>query len=209
MPSLPHSSRRSATTTASTTSPHLWLPLTGTLAAALAVSVLSASPVWAQTPSAGPWQAHELGLLASSSQPEFLSTRRASLAPQTSTGTSAGAAICKPTDASAASRSTTKDAQALNRLRVGTVMQFDTRTRNVGDAMNHLLTPVRYRVTTRTVDPAVSASVLRRPLPPQARDAGLMTIEQGLLMLIGQEHRIVVDHRARLVAVERVNANAQ
>ena len=91
----------------------------------------------------------------------------------------------------------------VNRLRVGTVMQFDARTRSVGDAMNSLLGPVRYRVTTRTVDPALSAALMRRPLPVAARDAGYMTIEQGLLMLIGEENRLVVDHRSRLVAIER------
>jgi hypothetical protein len=175
------------------------------LAATVAASVLAASPASAQHNAVGQWQPHELGQSAPAARTEFLSTRRAVLTPQTT----AGAAVCKVAETPQPTRGAAKDSGALNRLRVGTVMQFDTRTRNVGDAMNHLLTPVRYRVTTRTVDPAVSASVLRRPLPPQARDAGLMTIEQGLLMLIGQEHRIVVDHRARLVAIERVNAQAQ
>lgn len=91
-----------------------------------------------------------------------------------------------------------------NRLRVGTVMQFDARTRTVGDAIGSLLGPVRYRLTDRTVDAATSAALLRRPLPPAARDAGYMTIEQGLLLLIGEEHRLVVDHRNRLLALERM-----
>ncbi len=175
------------------------------LAATLAASVLAASPASAQHNTVGQWQPHELGQSVPVASTEFLSTRRAVLTPHTA----AGAAVCKVGETPQPTRGAGKDGGAPNRLRVGTLMQFDARTRTVGEAMNHLLTPVRYRVTTRTVDSTVSAAVMRRPLPPQARDSGLMTIEQGLLMLVGQEHRIVVDHRARLVAIERVNAQAQ
>jgi hypothetical protein len=160
------------------------------------------------------------------SNPAFLSTRRsgAGIAEANLSGT-ADAQVCRVNDnavlkkpplalsqtaqkasslASSTASSTASSPAAVNRLRVGTVVQFDARTRTVGEAMNSLLTPVRYRITTRTVDAAVSGAVMRRPLPVAAREAGLMTIEQALLLLVGQEHRIVVDHRARLVAIERI-----
>ena len=99
-------------------------------------------------------------------------------------------------------------AGTFNRLKVGTVVEFDKRTRNVGDAMNFLLAPVRYRVTNRTVDAAAAGSVMRRPVPVAAMDAGVMSIESALLLLIGEENRLVVDHRNRLVAVERTPPGA-
>lgn len=91
-----------------------------------------------------------------------------------------------------------------NRLKVGTRVEFDIRRGNVGDAINFLLEPVRYRLTHRTVDPLVSAAVLRRPVPPVAANAGVMSIESALLLLIGEEHRLVVDHAHRLIAIERM-----
>jgi hypothetical protein len=103
-----------------------------------------------------------------------------------------------------ASQAPAKAEEAVNRLRLGTLVQFDARVRTVGEAMVSLLAPARYRITNRTVDPAASAAVMRRPLPVAARDAGLMSIEKGLLLLIGDDHRLVVDHRNRHVAVERI-----
>lgn len=97
---------------------------------------------------------------------------------------------------------------AVNRLKVGTLVEFDTRRGNVGDAIRFLLEPVRYRITQRTVDAAVSAAVLRRPVPPIARNAGFMSIEAALLLLIGEEHRLVVDHANRLIAIERMPLDA-
>lgn len=91
----------------------------------------------------------------------------------------------------------------VNPLKVGTLVEFDTRAHTVGDAFASMLEPVRYRVTDRTVDPLVSAEVLRRRVPPIAARAGVMPIEQALLLLIGEEHRLVVDHTHRLVAIER------
>jgi hypothetical protein len=91
----------------------------------------------------------------------------------------------------------------VNPLKVGTLVEFDTRAQTVGDAFGSMLEPVRYRVTDRTVDPLVSEEVLRRRVPPIAARAGVMPIEQALLLLIGDDHRLVVDHAHRLVAIER------
>ena len=94
----------------------------------------------------------------------------------------------------------------VNRLHVGTEVKFDGTVRTVGNAMAQLLGPVRYEITTRTVDPGRSDAVLRRPLPLEARDHGVMTIEGALLILIGEDNRLVVDHVHRLVAIEPMPA---
>jgi hypothetical protein len=94
-----------------------------------------------------------------------------------------------------------------NPLQIGTLVQFDVRRGTVGGAIEYLLEPVRYRLTHRTVDPLVGAAVLRRPLPPIAAQAGVMSIEAALLLLIGEEHRLVVDHAHRLIAIERMPAD--
>jgi hypothetical protein len=112
---------------------------------------------------------------------------------------------------SGAAESTNSDVAAnavYNRLKVGTLVEFDKRTRSVGEAVNGLLSPVRYQLTNRTVDSAVAGNVLRRPVPPAAMDAGVMSIEAALLLLIGEENRLVVDHRNRLVAIERMPPGA-
>jgi hypothetical protein len=140
-----------------------------------------------------------------SAAPKRVSGVAAALVPTTAVGASAGSATltCSAGAANATSEDAAPPSASFNRLHLGTVMQFDARTRTVGDAMASLLGPVRYRVTSNTVNAAASAALMRQPLPVAARDAGYMTIEQGLLLLIGQDNRLVVDHRSRLVAVER------
>ncbi|KQV92783.1 hypothetical protein [Rhizobacter sp. Root1221] len=91
----------------------------------------------------------------------------------------------------------------VNPLKVGTFVAFDPRTNTVGDAIASVLMPVRYRITDRTVDPLASATVLRRPVSPIVANAGVMSIESAVLLLIGEDHRLVVDHTHRLVAIER------
>jgi hypothetical protein len=121
------------------------------------------------------------------------------------------AAAWTPSGALAADAAATEPSvsrpSAPNRLKVGTLVEFDPRAGSVGDAMRSLLDPVHYRLTVRTVDPIVSASVLRRPIPAIATNAGVMSIEAALLLLIGDENRLVVDHTNRLVAIERMPAD--
>ena len=95
------------------------------------------------------------------------------------------------------------------RLKVGTLVEFDPRSGTVGDAIKSLLEPVQYRITYRTVDPVDSAAVLQRRIPAIAAHAGVMSIEQALLLLIGEDNRLVVDHVNRLVAVERLPDDAK
>lgn len=104
------------------------------------------------------------------------------------------------------SNSTAHASARVNRLKVGTLVEFDTHKGTVGDAIGYLLEPVHYRLTTRTVDPMASAGILRRPIPPIAARSGVMSIESALLLLIGDDHRLVVDHVHRLIAIERMPA---
>lgn len=87
-------------------------------------------------------------------------------------------------------------------LKMGTVVDFDPHTVTVGDAMTSVLAPVKYRLARA----GVGAPLLGRPSPAIASRAGLMSIEAALLLLIGPDHRLVVDHAHRLVAVERMPA---
>jgi hypothetical protein len=115
-------------------------------------------------------------------------------------------ALAKPAEGPAERGAHAGSPPAVNRLRIGTLVEFDIRAGNVGEAMAFLLAPVHYRITHRSVDPRVSTAVLRRPIPAIASSAGVMSIEAALLLLIGEENRLVVDHVHRLIAVERIPA---
>ena len=116
-------------------------------------------------------------------------------------------AFARPAGVSADPAAATR-AAGVNRLKVGTLVEFDPRKGTVGDAIRFVLEPVHYRLTTRTVDPIDTAAVMRRPVPAIAASAGVMSIESALLLLIGEDHRLVVDHPNRLVAIERMPADA-
>jgi hypothetical protein len=94
--------------------------------------------------------------------------------------------------------------ESIDPLKVGTLVEFDERTRTTADAIASLIAPTGYRLTARTVDAQAAARVLRRPVLPVARKAGETSIESALLLLIGEDHRLVVDRKHRLIAIEPV-----
>lgn len=158
-----------------------WL-VVGALCAWLAGTLLLAQEAYAQTPAAPAEQTPP----AASAAPA---------APAAEPGAAQGAA------------DTASRPLAINRLKIGTLVEFDTRHGTVRDALHYLLEPTHYRLTTDTVDAAYSAEVLRRPLPKIVHKAGVMSIEAAALLLIGEENRLVVDHTDRLIAIERMPAD--
>jgi hypothetical protein len=87
-----------------------------------------------------------------------------------------------------------------NRLRMRVVVNFPPDVTTVGESARYLLEPTDYKLATL---PDLHASqILTRPLAPQARSNMLQTIEDALLLLSGDDTRLLVDHEHKLVAFE-------
>ncbi|MDA8095692.1 MAG: hypothetical protein M0T84_17650 [Betaproteobacteria bacterium] len=93
-------------------------------------------------------------------------------------------------------------APPIDPLRIGTIMHFGPDIRTVGEAAQSILQPTGFQLVLPSEDPSDTVAILDAPLPPEAQDAGLMSVKAGLLRLIGRRNRLVVDPRHKLVAFE-------
>ncbi|MDA8382977.1 MAG: hypothetical protein M0037_07965 [Betaproteobacteria bacterium] len=93
-------------------------------------------------------------------------------------------------------------ARLVDPLRIGTTMHFGADIRTVGEAAQSILQATGFRLVLPPADPSATLAILEAPLPPEAQNAGLMSVEEGLLTLIGRRDRLVVDPRHKLVTFE-------
>jgi hypothetical protein len=95
-----------------------------------------------------------------------------------------------------------KTQSTLDPLKVGVRLPFGAEMRNVRDAAIYLLEPTGYRITANTVDTQALNSILSRPITPLAKNGETVSIQDALLLMIGTENRLVVDHHNKLVTFE-------
>ncbi|RZI40363.1 hypothetical protein EGT07_23765 [Herbaspirillum sp. HC18] len=91
---------------------------------------------------------------------------------------------------------------SLNKLRMNVVMAFPAEVGTVRDVALYLLEPAGYKLAS-SFNPATS-QILSRPLLPHLSDKSLMAIEDALLLVSGDDTRLVVDHANKLVTFERM-----
>ncbi len=93
-------------------------------------------------------------------------------------------------------------ANTVDPLAYGTSMQFHAKINTVAAAADYILEPIGYKVVVPAASKAATLDILQRPLSPLAKDAGMVTIQQGLLLLIGPDSRLVIDREHKRVTFE-------
>ena len=91
-----------------------------------------------------------------------------------------------------------------NQLHIGTRLNLQQNVTTVEQAVNWLLQPTSYSVVARTPE---ARMILSEPLSPLAQKPEFMTIEEALLMVIGANNRLVVDHDNDLITFEVYRAS--
>jgi hypothetical protein len=91
-----------------------------------------------------------------------------------------------------------------NRLRIGTRLQLPPELATVRDAALYLIAPTGYTLTVNPANAQQVRSILSRPIPPIARDYGVLTVEAALLLVAGDDTRLLVDHARRRIAIDPI-----
>lgn len=92
-----------------------------------------------------------------------------------------------------------------NELHIGTRLSFDPRIRTVKQACEWVLRPTGYKLVVSHPAPFDALEIARSPMSPLVQDqlGRAVSIEEALLLVIGSDNRLVVDHKNKLVSFER------
>ena len=93
-------------------------------------------------------------------------------------------------------------ASGYNPLKVGTLLKLPSDISNVGQAAQFILAPTGYKIVIPEEGQKSALEILNRPVSPVAAKYGLTTIENALLVLIGGDSRLVVDHNSKRLTFE-------
>lgn len=89
------------------------------------------------------------------------------------------------------------------RLKIGVQANLPKQMTYVEQAVTYLLEPTGYRlVYVDDENRKELISILSKPIPMIARDAGLMSVQDALLLVIGEGARMLVDHKNAYIAFE-------
>ncbi len=91
-----------------------------------------------------------------------------------------------------------------NPLRLGTRINLDPNIKTVSQAAAWVLAPTDYTVATQYPAPMEALRIAQSPVSPLAQTVKFMAIEEALLLIIGSENRLVVDHTHQLVSFEPI-----
>lgn len=92
-----------------------------------------------------------------------------------------------------------------NRLRTGTQLALPDAIKTVEQATQYLIAPTGYSLMLPNASMRETAAILNRGLSQQVRITGYATIENALLIIAGDDVRLVVDHENKLLSFELIN----
>jgi type IV pili sensor histidine kinase/response regulator len=91
-----------------------------------------------------------------------------------------------------------------NPLRLQVRVTFPGEIATIQEAARYLVEPIGYELTTASPAPRESAAIAAAPLSPLAKNHRILSIEDALLLLIGEKNRLVVDHPHKLISFEPI-----
>ena len=119
-------------------------------------------------------------------------------------------ALGKPTlDISSPSNKSVGGEMHLDPLKIPTRLVNISEHRTVQDAIEYYIEPIDYRFVKVHPAPSEAIFIASKPIPPQAKKLGMVTIERALLLLIGENNKVLVDHKNKLISVEPMNKPEQ
>lgn len=89
-------------------------------------------------------------------------------------------------------------------LKSGTRIYFPKNIKTVGQAARYILKPVGYKLALEEPAPYESASIARQPISKNALSDNVFPIEIALVRLVGEDHKVIIDHEHKLVSFEAI-----
>lgn len=87
-------------------------------------------------------------------------------------------------------------------MRLKVAMQFPPNVKTIQQASQYLLETVNYKLALNPLSPEESKRILARPLLAQDKDGSLRTIEDGLLLISGDDTVLIIDRAHKLISFE-------
>jgi type IV pili sensor histidine kinase/response regulator len=91
-----------------------------------------------------------------------------------------------------------------NPLRLQVRAIYPAEIATIEQAARYLVEPIGYELTTAPPAPRESAAIAAAPLSPLAKNHRILSIEDALLLLIGEKNRLVVDHPHKLISFDTI-----
>jgi hypothetical protein len=92
----------------------------------------------------------------------------------------------------------------MNSLKVPVRTSYPANIITVGQAVMYVLAVTDYKLAIGYPASTSAASMAIRPIPPEAIQPKTMPVYQALLLLIGEDSRLVVDTKHRLITFESI-----
>lgn len=87
-------------------------------------------------------------------------------------------------------------------MKMGTRLYFSSEIRTVGQAAKQILRPTGYKLLLTEPAPYESNEIASHPISKNALSQNVLSIEDALLRLVGDENRVIIDHANKLVSFE-------
>ena len=84
-------------------------------------------------------------------------------------------------------------------------LHFPEEVISIGDAVYYLLEPCDYKLVVDGEAPKDSLEIGLEAIPAAAKRGQVLTLKNALLLVIGEDKRLVVDHQHKLISFERIN----
>lgn len=91
----------------------------------------------------------------------------------------------------------------INPLNMPVRMTIPLTTTTVGQAAMYVLEPTGYKFAVGAPASLTAAKIALLPIPPEAFNGEVMRVKDALLMLIGNDNRLLVDEKHRLISFDR------
>ncbi len=95
--------------------------------------------------------------------------------------------------------------EGVNELELGVRTTYPPNITTVGQAIMYILAATDYKVAIGYPASTSAAIIAMKPIPPEAEQNNVLPIYQALLLLIGNDNRLVVDTKHKLVTFETIH----
>ncbi len=92
-----------------------------------------------------------------------------------------------------------------NELQKGVRISYPSNITTVGQAVMYVLAATDYKVAIGYPASITAAQIALKPIPPEADQNQVLPIYQALLLLIGNDSRLVVDTEHKLITFEYIH----
>jgi len=98
-------------------------------------------------------------------------------------------------------------AAAYDLMRTPVRLSYPLQVKTVGAASEYLMAPLDYKLKVLPPASPEALQIARTGISPLARTGAVVPLEEALLLLVGNNNRVVIDHEHKLYTFEAIPAD--